>query len=94
MQPLRPQKHGGPGRSSSRGHGSGLWPHSPAIALGPVEHLAAHHDARADAGAEDHAEHDLARPRRAPSVASESAKQLASLRDPHLAAEQRFEIAP
>ena len=35
MHPLRPQKHAAPGRSSSRGQGSGLWPHSPAMPLGP-----------------------------------------------------------
>ena len=29
----------GPGRSSSSGHGSGLWPHSPAMAFGAGQHL-------------------------------------------------------
>ena len=46
---------------------------------GPIEHMAANHDARADAGAEDRRRIRSRRPRLAPSVASDSAKQLASL---------------
>ncbi|MEI2679828.1 MAG: hypothetical protein V9G29_19335 [Burkholderiaceae bacterium] len=40
-----------------RSPGIGLWPHSPAMALAPTQHLAVDHDAAADPGAEDDAEH-------------------------------------
>ena len=36
----------GPGHSPSRGQGSGLWPHSPATALGPTSTRPVHRDAR------------------------------------------------
>ena len=48
----------GPGRSSSRGQGSGLWPHSPPTPFGPPAGAPADRDAAAGAGADDHAEDD------------------------------------
>ena len=56
MHPLRPQKHAAPGRSSSLGHGSGLCPHSPAIALGPSSTRPSTTMPAPDAGAENRAE--------------------------------------
>jgi hypothetical protein len=65
------------GQRASPRAGISLWPHSPAIAFAPVQTWPSNDDAAADPGAEDHAEHEpVAAP--APSVASESAKQLAS----------------
>jgi hypothetical protein len=49
----------GQGQVLGPGAGSGLCPHSPAIAFGPVNSLPCAHDAAADAGAQDHAEHDF-----------------------------------
>ena len=68
----------GPGRSPSRGAGSGLCPHSPPIALAPVTTRPVDDDAAARAGADDDAEDDRRAPAAAPSMASDSAKQLAS----------------
>ena len=47
-------------------HGSGLWPHSPAIASGPTSSWPADHDAAARARAQDDAEHRRTGRRRAP----------------------------
>ena len=47
-----------PGRSSSRGAGSGLCPHSPAMALAPIDDPAIDDEPAAGAGADDDAEHD------------------------------------
>ena len=79
------------GSSSRVGHGSGLWPHSPAIALRPVQHLPVHHDAAAHAGAEDHAEDDLgARARAVGRLGQREAVRV--VLDAHLAAERVLEI--
>ena len=56
MQPLFPHQQAGPGRSSSRVHGSGLCPHSPAIAFGPVRSVPVHDDSAAGTGPDDDAE--------------------------------------
>ena len=68
----------GPGTSSSRGQGSGLWPHSPATRMRAAMHLPVHHDAAAAAGAEDDAEHQRDSRRRRRPPPRDSAKQLAS----------------
>ena len=55
-----------------------MWPHSPAIAFDAAEHLAADDDAAARAGSEITPKTTCA-PAPAPSLASDSAKQFASL---------------
>ena len=78
MHPLCPQKHAAPGRSSSLGHGSGLCPHSPAIALGPSSTRPST-TIPAPTPVPRIAPKTTLASRPAPSVASDSAKQFASL---------------
>ena len=73
-----PQKQAGPGRSSSRGHGSGLWPHSPAIAFAPVS-TRPPTTMPPPTPVPRITPNTTAAPAPAPSVASDSAKQFASL---------------
>ena len=68
----------GPGRSSSCGAGSGLWPHSPAMALAPTT-TRPFTTRPPPVPVPMITPNTTAAPAAAPSVASDSAKQLASL---------------
>src|SRR5438132_13378356 len=78
MHPSRPHVQRGPGISSGTGHGRELWPHSPQIALAPS--IAWLSTAIPPPTPVPRITPNTTRaPFAAPSIASESAKQLASL---------------
>ena len=77
-QPCWPQKHAGPGRSSSLGQDSELCPHSPAMALGPVR-TEPRTTIPPPTPVPRMTPNTTSAPAAAPSVASDNAKQLASL---------------
>ena len=81
----------GPGRSSSRGWGRGLWPHSPAIACAPVSGRPSI-TTPPPTPVPRITPNTMPQPAAAPSDASETAKQLASFCQPHLAAERALEV--
>ena len=76
-QPLLPQKQDGPGRSSSRGQGRGLWPHSPPMPLAPSITRPST-TTPPPTPVPRITPNTTRRPSAAPSVASDTAKQLAS----------------
>ena len=78
MQPARPHQHGRSGRSSPAGSGKGLWPHSPAIAFGPSSSRPST-TMPPPTPVPRITPNTTRAPRPAPSTASDSAKQLASL---------------
>ena len=88
MQPRRPQKHARPGTLVVARPGQRIVAPLPGDRVAPVEHLPVHDDARAHAGAQDHAEHD----RGSGAGAVDRLRQREAVRvvgDAHLAAEQR-----
>ena len=78
MQPVRPQPQVTGGPSSGRVPGSGLWPHSPAIALAPASGLPST-TMPPPTPVPRIAPNTTRAPAAAPSTASDRARQLASL---------------
>ncbi len=78
MQPVRPQPQTTAGRSAGSSSGKGLWPHSPAIALAPGSGRPAT-TMPPPTPVPSVAPNTTLAPAAAPSIASDRAKQLASL---------------
>ena len=85
---------GGPGPFVVARPGQGIVSPLAGDAMRAGEHAAVDDHAAADPGAQDHAEHDAFAPLPAPSAASDSAKQLASLASAHLAVQRAPDRGP